>query len=169
MQYKRLIGFNDNLFRKDVNMNKSRVMICLVCAGISFGFLLSGCKKSGQPGSEPNNTGAVAKQKIGQAVEATGQYLAEQKDTFIEQAKKSYSSLESNTDKLMSQMQNETSEDWQKTKAELNEKMQVAKQKLNDLQNQSGEGWEQAKKAFDDALDELKNAYEKAKTKVQSQ
>ena len=146
-------------------MNKSIIIICLFCAGISLSLLISGCKRSQEPGAEPNSAGAAAKKEIGEAVVATGQYLSEQKETFMKQAKQSYSSLESNVNKLMTDLQNESSEEWNQTKTQLNEKMKAAKEKLDELGNQSGQTWEQTKEAYNTAVKELKDAYEKAKAK----
>lgn len=150
-------------------MNKSNIIICLVCAGVSLGLLISGCKRGEEPGAEPNSTGAMAKKEIGEAVEATGQYLSEQKEAFMKQAKQGYSSLESNVNKFMTDFQDENSEKWKQTKAQLNEKMMTAKLKLDELGKESGQTWEQTKQAYNTAVKELKDAYEKAKAEFQNQ
>ena len=54
-------------------------------------------------------------------------------------------------------------ESWNTVRAELEQKQATAKQRLKELKSASQESWEDARKAFEVAVQELKDAYQKAK------
>jgi uncharacterized protein YukE len=150
-------------------MKKMIAITLFVCLGFSLAVLLAGCKKSEQPGPQGQGTAANAEEKMKQAADATGKYLSDQKDKFIEQAKKSYAGVESETNQLMAKLQGETSDQWQQTKTDLQAKLQTVKRQLDKLPDASSQAWQETQQAFNDALDKLKKAYEDAKAKLQKE
>ena len=150
-------------------MKKQTFMIGFLCIGFSFGLLLSGCKRSEEPGSESSNAAQKAKEEIKAAAGATGDYLTEQKDKFMKEAKENYANLETQTNQLIADLKSDTSEKWQQTKADLSEKMQAVQTKLDEVAKKSGRAWEESKGDLSDALDNLKKAYEKAKAEFQKE
>jgi hypothetical protein len=148
-------------------MKKMIATTLFVCLGFSLVVQMAGCKKSGQGGSQ--GTAANAEEKMKEAADATGQYLSDQKDKFIEQAKKSYASVESETNQLMAKLKAKTSDQWQQTETDLQTKLQAAKQQLDKLPQASSQAWQQTQEGFNDALTKLKKAYEDAKAKLEKE
>ena len=147
-------------------MKKLHLTALSICI-FSLGFLLSGCKRSNEAGSEGQGAAAKAKEGMKEAAQATGQYVSEQKDKFMKEAKESYASLESQTNQLIADLKSNTSEQWQQMKSDLNEKMQVVKTKLDELGQKSGQAWQDSKGELTEALNNLKEAYNKAKAEFQ--
>ena len=148
-------------------MKKLNIMTSLVCIGFALGLFVSGCKKNDESGAEGQTAAEKAKEEIKEAGEATGEFLSQQKEQFMEEAQKSYAGLETQTNQLISDLRNETSEKWQQTRADLQKKLQAVKTELDELQQKSGQTWQQSKDELSAALDNLKQAYEKAKAEFQ--
>ena len=120
----------------------------------------AGCKKS-QPVTQEQ-----VKEDVKQAVETTGEYLNQKKDAVIPQIKETYFKLEGQVQTFLSDLKKQSEEKWQTVKPDIEAKMEIAKQKLNDLNQAGSDTFDQAKKAFDDAMKDLNDAYEKAKSSI---
>ena len=120
----------------------------------------AGCKKS-----EPVTQEQV-KEDVNQAVKTTGEYLGQKKDAVIAQTKETYSKLEGQVQTFLSDLKNQSEEKWQTVKPDIEAKLEIAKQKLNEMNQAGSDKFDQAKKAFDDAMKDLNDAYEKAKSSV---
>jgi hypothetical protein len=120
----------------------------------------AGCKKS-----EPVTQEQV-KEDVKQAAQTTGEYLGQKKDDAIAQIKETYSKTESQVQTFLSDLKTQSEEKWQAVKPDIEAKLEIAKQKLNDMNQAGSDTFDQAKKAFDDAMKDLNAAYEKAKSSV---
>ena len=120
----------------------------------------AGCKKS-----EPVTQEQV-KEDVKQAAKTTGEYLGQKKDAVIAQTKETYSKTEGQVQTFLSDLKNQSEEKWQTVKPDIEAKLEIAKQKLNDMNQAGSDKFDQAKKAFDDAMKDLNDAYEKAKSSV---
>jgi ElaB/YqjD/DUF883 family membrane-anchored ribosome-binding protein len=123
-------------------------------------FAAPGCKKS-----EPVTQEQV-KEDVNQAIETTGKYIGQKKDAVIAQTKEMYSRFEGEIQSFLSDVKNQSEEKWQTLKPDIEAKLEIAKQKFDDMNQASSDKFDQAKKAFDGAMQDLKNAYEKAKSNV---
>lgn len=133
--------------------------VTLTIAVLSF-LAAAGCKKS-----EPVTQEQV-KEDIKQAAQTTGEYLGQKKDEVIAQTKETYSKFESQVQTFLSDLKNQSEEKWQTVKPDIDAKMEIAKQKLNEMNQAGSDKFDQAKKAFNDAMKDLNDAYEKAKSSV---
>ena len=98
-------------------------------------------------------------------METAGTYLNQQKDAIMEKANQSFSQLKTDTEQTIKDLKASGQQAWQDMATELNGKLQAAQQKLDDLKN--SDNFQNAKDAFDTAITELKQSYEKAKTQLQ--
>jgi ElaB/YqjD/DUF883 family membrane-anchored ribosome-binding protein len=140
-------------------------MILLLAVTFSLSLLLlDGCKKK-----ETTNTGKTivsgqqVKDKISQAVDASGDYLVQQKDEIVKKAEQTFSDLKSDTQQLLTTLKSETSEKAKAIGADLQDKLDYTDEQLNNLKNAAGDKVKDAQKAFDSAMDKLKEAYDNAK------
>lgn len=140
-------------------------MVLLLLAAFSLSLLLlDGCKKK-----ETTNTGKTdvsgqqVKEKISQAVDTSGDYLAQQKDEAVKKAEQTFSDLKSDTQQLLTTLENETSEKAKAVGADLQDKLDYTDQQLDKLKNAAGDKVKDAQEAFDSAISKLKEAYENAK------
>ena len=120
----------------------------------------AGCKKS-QPVTQEQ-----VKEDVKQAVKTTGEYLGQKKDAVIAQTKETYSKFEGQIQTFLSDLKNQSEEKWLTVKPDIEAKLEIVKQKFNDMNQAGSDKFDQAKKAFDDAMQDLKDAYEKAKSSV---
>ncbi len=140
-------------------MFRKIIFLCLLAGWM---FIFAGCKgKSG--GTDANQV----KEKVSQAVETTGSYLAEQKDAAIKKSQDAYESTEKETKDLIAKIKNSSVQDWQKMSSDLQAKMDTAQQKLSDFKEASLDKAKAAENAFDTAIKELKDAYQKTKTEYE--
>ena len=126
---------------------------------------VSGCKKENTETASNVNAEQV-KEKTAEAVETAGAYMNQQKDALIEKAGQTFSQLQTNTEKLISDLKASGQQAWQDTAAELDSKLKTVQEKFNDLKE--SDNFQNAKAAFDAAVDDLKQAYEKAKAQMQN-
>lgn len=85
---------------------------------------------------------------------------------MIAQTKETYSKFEGQIQTFLSDLKNQSKEKWLTVKPDIEAKLEIAKQKFNDMNQAGSDKFDQAKKAFDDAMQDLKDAYEKAKSSV---
>lgn len=139
------------------NTTKLLLLICLL-AGIA------GCKKENTDSTSNVNAKEV-EQKANAAMETAGTYLNQQKDAIMEKANQSFSQMKTDTEQAIKDLNASGQQAWQDMATDLNSKLQAAQEKLYDLKN--SDNVQKAKDAFDTAITELKQAYEKAKAQLQ--
>jgi gas vesicle protein len=139
-------------------MFMQRLMLTIVVLSL---LAAAGCKKS-----EPGTMQEQVKEDVNQAMKTTGEYLAQKKDAAIAQTRETYSKFEGQIQTFLSDLKNQSEEKWQTVKPDIEAKLEIAKQKLNDMNNAGSDKFGEAKKAFDDAMQDLKDTYEKAKNNV---
>ncbi len=138
-------------------MFMQRLMVTIVFLGL---LAATGCKKS-QPVTQEQ-----VKEDVKQAAETTGEYLGQKNDAMIAQIKETYSKVEGQIQTFLSDLKNQSEEKWLTVKPDIEAKLEIEKQKFNDMNQAGSDKFDQAKKAFDDAMQDLKDAYEKAKSSV---
>jgi len=138
-------------------MFMQRLTLAIVVLGL---LAVVGCKKS-----EPVTQEQV-KEDVKQAVQTTGEYIGQKKDDVIAQIKETYSKTESQVQTFLSDLKNQSEEKWQTVKPDIEAKLEIAKEKLNDMSQAGSDKFDEAKKAFDDAIQDLNDAYEKARSSV---
>jgi len=138
-------------------------LLLLVIFSLSL-LMLDGCKKKETTNAEKTDvSGQQVKEKISQAVDTSGDYLAQQKDEAVKKAEQTFSDLKSDTQQLLTNLKNQTSEKAQAVGADLRDKLDYTDQQLDKLKNAAGDKVKDAQNAFDSAMDKLKEAYENAK------
>jgi hypothetical protein len=123
---------------------------------------MAGCKQE-QPESSAGSDANHVKEEIAEAANATGAFLSQQSQEFLDGAQETFSQLEQDTQQLAADLKASGKESWDMMRAELAQKQATAQQKLKELKSASQENWEDTKEAFEVAVKELKDAYQKAK------
>ncbi|MEJ2647797.1 MAG: hypothetical protein P8016_05230, partial [Sedimentisphaerales bacterium] len=121
-------------------------------------FILPGCKA--KPGGTDANQ---VKEKVSEAVETTDSYLAEQKDAAIKKSQETYDNVQKETKELITKIRSSSVQGWQEMSSSLEAKMDTAQQKLDELNEAGQDKVQAAESAFDTAIKELKDTYEKTK------
>jgi hypothetical protein len=141
-----------------------RTLLLLVVTFSLSLLLLDGCKKKETTNAEKTDvSGQQVKEKISQAVDTGGDYLAQQKDELVKKAEQTFSNLKSDTQQLLTTLKSETSEKAKAVSADLQDKLDYTDQQLDKLKNAASDKVKDSQKAFDSAIDKLKEAYENAK------
>jgi len=133
---------------------------------LSFVILPLGCKKQDSGTSSSADANQV-KEEISEAAEATGTYLNEQKEAILKKANTTYDQLKNDTQQLMADMKEAGKENWQKLSSNLDSKLNATQQKLAELKEAGDENLQKTNNAFNTAIEELKDAYQKAKAEYQ--
>lgn len=126
---------------------------------------VSGCKKENTE-TASNVTAEQVQKETTEAVEAAGTYMDQQKEALVEKAGQAFSQLQTDTETLISDLKASGQQAWQDLAVELDSKLQAAQEKFNDLKET--DNFQTAKAAFDAAVNELKQAYEKARAQMQN-
>ncbi|MCE9567946.1 MAG: hypothetical protein K8U57_38590 [Planctomycetes bacterium] len=123
--------------------------------------LRCGTNTSSSPPSK--STTSDAKEKIRDAVDATGEAAKAKKDEFVRDFQKGLDVL----DMKLQALEQRAAEAKGDTKTELDEKVKVAKakrdvaaKKLSELKEASHDRWEKVKDGVGNAFDDLKKAFE---------
>jgi hypothetical protein len=132
-----------------------KIVIILVCLSI---MAVAGCKKKSQPITEEQ-----LKNDVNQAIETTSAYLRQQMDAAIANSKDMYSKLEDQTKSFLSDLENRSEEKWQTVKSDLEAKRKIAQQRFNEMKQTSADNFDRDKKAFDNAMQKLRDSLVKAK------
>ena len=129
---------------------------------------IPGCKKENTESSS-NVSAEQVKDKAMEAVEAGGAYLNQQKEMIFNKASETYSQLEKETQQLISQLNASGKEVWQNVSDDLGKKLNLSKEKLDTLKQAGKEDLQKTQDAFNDAAEQLRKAYEKAKAEFQKE
>ena len=127
---------------------------------------VAGCKKDNSGSSTDTELNQV-KKDLSETAADTKDYLAQQKNAFIDKAQESCTQLENETQKLLTDLKTSGKEKWQALSSKLNDKLTVVQEKFKSLKEASAENIEKSKDAFNAAIDDLKQAYEDAKSQFQ--
>lgn len=142
-------------------MNRWILFVC-VFSVIS----VAGCKKDNSGSSTDTELNQV-KKDLSETAADTKDYLAQQKNAFIDKTQESYTPLENETQELLTDLKTSGKEKWQALSSKLNDKLTVVQEKFKSLKEASAENIEKSKDAFNAAIDDLKQAYEDAKSQFQ--
>ena len=87
----------------------------------------------------------------------------------MKKANEAYSELEKDTKQLLSDIKDTGKASWQALTDNLNNKLDATKAKYNDLKEAGADNLHATSEAFDVAVEELKDAYKKAKAEFQKE
>jgi len=139
--------------------------ILLVSMIVLLAVSLAGCKKKEAP-AEGDGKGVTMegmKEQAKEAMEATGEYLAEQKDKLVAASQEQLDNLKSKFDDLQAKAQSEEAkQQYSQMKTQFDKQLEQAKAKMQDLKDASADTWDSAQKGVKDAMDSLKQTYDKA-------
>lgn len=134
---------------------------------VLFLVLISGCKSKDSETSEDVDQNQV-KKEWKEATEVTKEYFEKQKENIMNEAKLKYAELEKDTKQLISDIKNSGKSNWEKLNQELDYKLKEAQMHLDEIQKAGKESLQKAQEAFDVAAKELKDAYQKTKTEIET-
>ncbi|MCB2226195.1 MAG: hypothetical protein KQH53_05905 [Desulfarculaceae bacterium] len=133
---------------------------------IALGALaLAGCGDNG----DKKVTAEQVKKEAKEAVNTAVAYSKQKQEELMAQAKAQYQELERETSQLMDKAKEKAAAGQDKAKevlADLQKRQAVVQEKLKAMQSASGKAWEKAKVELDEALQNLKQAYQKAKAEL---
>ena len=147
-----------------IMLKKSRLVVAALC----FFVLFAGCKKTDSDKTTDEETKEM-KKEMSEAFEATGEYLSEKKKELMKKSSETYDQVKGDTQQLITDIKESGKDKWEDLNAEYNldEKLENARQKLSELKKAGEENLQDTKDAFDTAIDELADAYQKAKAEYQ--
>jgi flagellar motility protein MotE (MotC chaperone) len=99
-----------------------------------------------------------------EAIEATKEYTAQQKDTFQRKAQEELAAIQRQIIGLrekIAKASESTRADFQKSLNELEKKKDVVKERLDELKGATGAKWHEVREGMSNALNELKYSYQK--------
>lgn len=127
---------------------------------------LAGC--SGD--DEQKITAEQVKKEAKEAVDTAVAYSKQKKDEFMAQVNERYDSLTKQSDELMQKAKEQAAAGKEQAKqvlADLQEKQKAVQEQMVALKNKGGEAWAKAKPDLEKALNNLQEAYNKAKAELQ--
>jgi hypothetical protein len=131
----------------------------IAAAALAIMFVIAGC--------EDENSGPVTKEQVetdvNKVVHTTGQYIAQEQRTAVAKAKEEYAEWQSRTQAYLSDLQAKSQAKWEEEKPEIDAKMEKAQQKLNDMGQAMGDAFDAAKREFYEAVQDVNEAFQKAK------
>jgi hypothetical protein len=133
---------------------------------VLFAVFTSGCKKDTSEPSSDVDIDEVQKEAA-EAIVTTDNYLEQEKEKIMEKANQNYNQLKEDTQKLLSDIKQSGKDTWQGAQSELDSKLAALNQKFTDLKESGEENMQKSKDAFNVAVDELKDAYEKTKAEFE--
>lgn len=137
-------------------------LVCLTAAILAAALLvLAGC--SGD--DEQKVTAEQVKKQAQEAVNTAVAYTKQQKDELMAKFNEQYDSLMKQGDELMAKAKEQAAAGQEKAKqvlADLQEKQKAVQEKMAAMKDAGAEAWAQAKPELEKALENLKEAYNKA-------
>lgn len=137
----------------------------LVALAVLGALALAGCGS----GDDQKVTAQQVKKEAKEAVNTAVTYSKQKQDELIAQAQAQYQELEKETSQLMEKAKEKATAGQDKAKevlADLQKQQAVVQEKLKAMQSASGKAWEKAKVELEEALQNLKQAYQKAKAEL---
>lgn len=142
-----------------------RTLVALLVVSALAAFSLAGCGNSEEPKSTAKQVKPETKEAVGKAVP----YTKQQQEEWMVKAKAEYQELLKQGSLLMNEAKPKVAAGQAKAKEALSylEKQQTAaREKIDAAQASSGEAWEKAKVELQEALKNLKEAYQTTKAKL---
>ena len=139
------------------------LMVLLAAAAL---FALAGC--SGD--DEQKVTAEQVKKEAKEAVDTALAYSKQKKDEFMAQVNQQYDSLKQQSDELMQKAKEQAATGKEQAKqvlADLQEKQKAVSDKMAAMKDAGGEAWAKAKPELEKAMNNLQEAYNKAKAELQ--
>jgi histidinol dehydrogenase len=140
---------------------KEFILILLLCGIVIF----AGCKKS--PGSSTPNDMNELKKEVSKTIQTGSNYFNTQKEAAVKKAQETYTTLANESQQLISNIKASGKETWQDLSSDLDQKLKTANQRLTELKAAGEKDLQKTTDAFNDAIDKLKESYQKAKTEFQ--
>lgn len=148
----------------EVVMKRTKWLVSLVAAAALFA--VAGC--SGD--DEQKVTAEQVKKEAKEAVDTAVAYSAQKKDEFIAQVNQQYDSLMQQGNELMDKANEQAAAGKAQAKqvlADLQAKQEAVSEKMAAMRDAGGEAWEKAKPELEEALQNLQDAYNKAKAELE--
>ena len=126
---------------------------------------LTGCGS----GDDQKVTAQQVKKEAKEAVNTAVAYSKQKQEEWFAQAQAQYQELEKEISQLMDKAKERATAGQDKAKdilADLQKWQAVAQEKLKAMQSASGKAWEKAKVELEEALQNLKQAYQRAKAEL---
>lgn len=137
-------------------------------AAALFAALVAGLAALEAAADQPAGTEKITKETR-EAVEATKEYTAQQKEAFQRKAHEELAALQKQVIVLkgkVSEASTAARAELKKSIAELEKKKDTAKNKLDELRSATDTKWTEVKSGVNSALDELKESYQKALSRL---
>ena len=123
-----------------------------------------GAAAGGAETVEPSKLQQVQRE-IEEAVQATSQYTAEQKEKCVADLKQRLEGVDASLEELKEDASNlsaDAKQRWQQGLSDIESKRDELREQLADLSDASGDAWSELKVGFKDAWQDLGNSVEKA-------
>jgi TolA-binding protein len=125
--------------------------------------LLVGCEKHTSSTPATNSKVSIAKEKIGEAVDATIAAAKEKRDEYAREMNKQMDELNVKYEELRvraAKAEGQVKTDLEKKLEEAKVKRDVASKKLDELKQAGADRWEKVKEGVGNALNDLKKVFE---------
>lgn len=148
-----------------VTWGQAVVLVLILAAGVGL--------EAGRQGeaAEPRDkvTADDIKKESKEALEATKEYTAQQKDAFYKKAQAELDEMQAKIVRLKAEAgkaSGKVKADVEKMIHELEEQKEAAAKKLEALQSASGRAWNDLKAGMNSAMDDLKKSYQRARSRL---
>lgn len=140
----------------------SKLLYLLSIIGLVMVLLFS-CSES-----ETEQTGAEIGEQMGEAWEETRGAAEDAYEEIVTESEQQLNAIEKEISEINTdEMSDEAKQKWNDMKAEIDQQMEVAKERFQNLKNASSDEWKDASNEFNDAMQNLKNTYEEAKQEIE--
>ena len=141
---------------------KKYILALLLCSIV----ILTGCKQK-NPESRSATDANEFKSEVSKAIKSGGDYFNTQKEAAVKKAQETYTTVEKESQQLISDIKASGKEAWQDLSSDLDQKLTVTNQRLTELKAAGEKDLQKATDAFNSAIEKLKESYQKAKTEFQ--
>jgi DNA anti-recombination protein RmuC len=135
---------------------------CVLTAGAVFVVLAGLIPWSGMA-AEPKTSADKVTKETQEAIEATKEYTAQQKDAFQRKAQEELMVIQRHIIRLrkkMTEASESTRAELQKSLSELEKRKDSVREQLDELKGATGAKWHEVKDGMNKALNELKHSYQ---------
>ncbi len=142
-----------------------RIFIASMALAALAALALAGCGN----GDDQKVTAEKVKKEAKQALDTAIAYGRQKQQEWLKQAEAQYQELKEQGDQLLEQAKQKAAQGQDKAQealAQLAKQQEVVREKLKALQTASGKAWDKAKVELDQAMENLKQAYQKAKEEL---
>ena len=135
----------------------------ILSLALSAALVLLGCETKPSSIPDPNSKVSKAKEKIGDAVDATTEAAKAKRDEYVRAISKQLDELNVKVDELKSRVakaNDQAKEGLEKKLKEAEVKRVAASKKLDELKAAGADRWEKVKEGVGSALDDLKKVFQ---------